>query len=200
MITKEEMVFVDHVKAVCKKHKFKLQLRNVSYVKVSSNIKCGGFFDHMNKLLVVATKKHSWLELLVHEYAHMTQWIEDCEAWKNASHVTDEVDRWLEGEDFDTKFIHEIVDKVRDLELDNEKRSVELIKKFKLQVDLDRYVRKANGYVYFYTWIKESRRWSKPGNSPYSNETVISTMPNEFQQSYETIPNHIREVFVSEGI
>lgn len=199
-MTPQESAFVDFVKSECKKHKFKLQLRKVGYVKASGNIKCGGFFDHENKLLVVAANKASWLELFVHEYAHMTQWAEDCEAWKNSSGVTDEVDMWLEGEDFDKTEIDRIIDNLRNLELDNEKRSVELIKRFELPVDLDRYVRKANGYVYFYTWIKETRKWSQPNNSPYSNEAVIAAMPNEFQECYDPLPDYVREVFTREKI
>lgn len=198
MFPTEVQAFVDHVKSDCKKHKFKLSLRKTGYVKAGEGIRCGGYFDHVNKVLVVATKRPDWLELFVHEYAHMTQWMQECVEWQRAAYISDEIDRWLTGEDIEG--IEDMVIAMRALELDNEKRSVELIKRFGLNVDLHRYVRKANGYVYFYTWLLTTRKWSRPGNSPYSNERVIATMPNEFQESYDVLPDYVKRVFQEENI
>jgi hypothetical protein len=198
MIPQEAQEFLNRVKADCKKHKFKLSLRKTKYVMAGKGIKCGGYFDSENRMLVVATNRPDWLELFVHEYAHMTQWMENCPAWKYTENITDEIDRWLSGENVPN--IEQIIVSTRALELDNEKRSVELIKRFNLPVDLSHYVQKANGYIYFYTWIMTTRRWAKPGNSPYSNEKVISTMPNEFQDSYEELPDYVRQIFVEENI
>ena len=193
----QELAFLDHVKK--ESHGIKLDLRKRSgYLRIGSNIKCSGYFDSENKELVVATKRTDWLDILVHEYAHLTQFVDQCEAWVEGASTTDEIDRWLGGEEIEDIERHIVA--CRNLELDNEKRSVEIIKKFDLPIDVERYTKKANGYVYFYTWMLRTRRWSKPGNSPYSNETVISTMPNEFQEDYKNLPDYVVRVFEEQGI
>jgi hypothetical protein len=195
----QELVFLDHVKKQCKLHGIKLELRKrSSYLKLGGSIRCSGYFDSENKLLVVATKKIEWLDILVHEYAHLTQFVDQCDAWVGAAKTADEIDRWLRGEEVENIESHIVA--CRQLELDNEKRSVEIIKIFNLPLDLERYVKKANAYVYFYTWMMKTRKWSKPGNSPYSNETLIDAMPNEFQDNYEVLPDYIAKVFEEQGI
>lgn len=195
----KELAFLNHVKRECKSHGIKLDLRKrSSYLKMTGNIKCSGYFDSENKQLVVAIKRVDWIDILVHEYAHLTQFVDQCEAWVAGASTTDEIDRWLSGEEIEN--IERHVVSCRNLELDNEKRSVEIVKKFDLPIDVERYTKKANAYVYFYTWMLKTRRWSKPGNSPYSNETVIEAMPSEFQQDYENLPDYVVRVFESEGI
>lgn len=108
------------------------------------------------------------------------------------------MDRWLTGEEVEDVFDH--IRTLRNLELDNEKRSVELIKRFDLPVDIKTYIKKANGYVYFYTWMMKTRRWSELENSPYSNENIINAMPEEFQEDYENIPDYVVKVFEQEGL
>ena len=195
----QELAFLDHVKKECKSHGIKLDLRKRSgYLRIGGNIKCSGYFDSENKQLVVATKRTDWLDILVHEYAHLTQFADQCDAWVEGASTTDEIDRWLGGEEIEDIERHIVA--CRNLELNNEKRSVEIIKKFDLPIDVERYTKKANGYVYFYTWMLRTRRWSKPGNSPYSNETVIEAMPNEFQEDYENLPDYVVRVFEEQAI
>lgn len=190
----QELAFLDHVKKECKSHGIKLDLRKRSgYLRIGGNIMCSGYFDSENKELVVATKRTDWLDILVHEYAHLTQFADQCDAWVEGASTTDEIDRWLGGEEIEDIERHIVA--CRNLELNNEKRSIEIIKKFDLPIDVERYTKKANGYVYFYTWMLRTRRWSKPGNSPYSNETVIDAMPKEFQEDYENLPDYVVMVF-----
>lgn len=198
-LTQQEQQFLDHVKKECKLHKIKFDLRKRSgYLKLSGNIKCSGYFDSHNKQLVVAAKREDFLEILVHEYGHLTQWAEKCPEWVACENTVDHIERWLAGERVRNVFDH--IKKMRALELDNEKRAIKLIQKFDLPIDTVRYIKKANGYVYFYTWMMKTRRWSSIDNSPYSNDTIIDVMPEEFQDDYEHIPSHIVEVFESVGL
>lgn len=195
----QELAFLDHVKRECKSHGVKLDLRKRSgYLRLNGNIKCSGYFDSENRQLVVAAKWEDWIDILVHEYAHLTQFVDQCVAWVEGANTTDEIDRWLSGEEIESIERHIVA--CRNLELDNEKRSVEIIKKFDLPIDVERYTKRANGYVYFYTWMLRTRRWSKPGNGPYSNETVIDAMPNEFQDDYENLPDYVVRVFEKQNM
>ena len=198
-MTQQESHFLNHVRKECKLHGIKLDIRKrSSYLRLTGNIKCAGYFDSENSILVVAAKREDWLEILVHEYAHLTQFSDQCDAWVAAADTSDEIDRWLGGEEIED--IESRIRTCRDLELDNEMRSVHIIRKFDLPIDTNTYIKKANGYVYFYTWMMKTRRWSKPGNSPYSNKNVMAAMPDSFQSDYETIPKEVAAAFESVGL
>lgn len=192
--------FVDFVKSECKKHKVVLKEYKRSYIKYSETIKCGGFFasaedDGFKKpTLAYAKGNPDAMSLFVHEYGHMTQWLEQIPIWKEATFSLDYLDKWLNGEDFDDVFKH--IDIAKELELDNEKRSVELIKKWNLPIDIPTYIKKANAYIQFYLYIKESRRWSKVGHSPYSVNAIVNLMSENFDMNYNVLDPKIREAFV----
>jgi hypothetical protein len=108
------------------------------------------------------------------------------------------VDDWLQGEEVPNIKKHLAVS--RELELDNEKRSVRIIKKFDLDVDIDNYVKKANAYVYFYNRLLATRKWPTPKNSPYSNQRIIEKMPRYFKADYSITPKRIEKVFIQENL
>jgi hypothetical protein len=142
--------------------------------------------------------RKDWIEILVHEYCHLTQWVDGFHLWEISDDALNKIDKWLGGG------IVQNIDKhlaiARDLELDNEKRSVALIKKWGLKVNVENYIRKANAYVQFYNYMGISRRWSKPGNSPYSNKKVIKTMSPKFNMKYDKMTKRVEEVFIQENI
>ena len=198
-LSTQEQQFIDHVKKECKFHKIKFDLRKKSgHLRLPGNIKCSGYFDSHNKQLVVAAKREDFIEILAHEYCHLTQWAERCSEWVACEPTIDHIERWLSGENIRNVRAH--IRNMRSLELDNEKRVIDIVRKFDLPVDTNKYIKKANGYVYFYTWMMKTRRWSTIDNSPYSNDTIINAMPEEFQDDYEHIPSHIVEVFESVGL
>jgi hypothetical protein len=196
--TRNEIKFIEHVKRECKKHDFKCSLRPVKYVKLTENIKCSGWFDEDTKMLVVSMNRPDWIEILAHEYSHFTQYIDQIPQWKKSSVSLGYLDDWLNGKKI--KNIEYHIDNCRDLELDNEKRSVKLIKKFNLNVDLNNYVRKANAYLHFYNYIKISRRWSKPDNSPYKNKVVKSAMSTRFNMNYNNLSPRLEKIFREQNI
>lgn len=196
--TPQEQAFIDFVKDLCKKNGITPSLRNSKYVKLSPKIRCSGWFDSESRILVVSMNHKDWIEILAHEYSHMTQWLDKIPLWNIATDSLELVDLWLAGETIDD--IEEHINNSRDLELDNEKRTVEVIKKFGLSCDIDLYIKKCNAYILFYNYIKESRKWSKPGNGPYSNKKILDLMSSEFDMDYSELTKEIRDTFISENI
>ena len=198
MRNKNVKKFIEKVQADCKKHGIKLDIRPVNYLVLSGNIRCSGYFDEVDKVLVVAGKKDIWLGVLVHEYAHLTQWVDGCKEWIEGCEGLPKVDEWLAG-----KRVHNIqkhLARSRDLELDNEKRSVKLIKKYKLPIDVKSYVQRANAYVQFYNWMFYTRRWSSEKNSPYGNPNVYEQMPTKFSMNYETMSDKYKTIYKQNNI
>jgi hypothetical protein len=197
--------FIDYVKTECKKHKVKIKQYKRNYIKLSDSIKCGGYFsdglDGSNSgkpTLAYAQGHKDYLELLVHEYCHMTQWIDGIDLWRKANDSLEVIDKWLAG--VDVKDIEKHIGHSRDLELDNEKRSVEMIKKWNLPIDVSVYTKKSNAYVLFYNYMLHSRKWSKPGNSPYTNENILAAMSDKFDMEYGELKEDIKELYMKENI
>lgn len=194
---KSEKHFLHYVRGKCKKHGVSLKLKPVTYIKVDG-IRCSGYFDDSERVMVVAMKNKLALEILVHEFCHLTQFIDNCPPWKNIGDSLDKLTKWLEGKRVNN--IHKHINAIRDMELDNEKRTVEMIKLFNLDISIKDYIKRANSYIYFYNWIKKSRRWSNPKNSPYKNENVLRIMPDRFQKSYTKTPLKIEKIYEKENI
>ncbi len=197
---KNNTKFIKFVKEECEKHGVECKLMLAKYVDYSGDIKCGGWFDGNIKELAVAMKHKDSMSLLVHEYSHMTQWLDGIDIWNKCmdEEANDKVDRWISGEYIDN--VNYYIDNCRDLELDNEKRAVKLIKKFNLEIDVDTYIKKANAYVQFYNYIKLSRKWSMPKNSPYSNERIMNICPSKFNMDYTKISSKLEKAFREENI
>ena len=197
--TKKEQDFINHVKKMCKIYNVKCSLRNTTFVKLTGEtVKCSGWFDEEKPELVVAMNRPDWIEILAHEYSHLTQWVEQIKLWKDAEISLSKVWEWLDGKNI--KNIDKHIAVARDLELDNEKRTIEVIKLFGLKIDMENYVRKANAYVQFYNYMRKTRKWSKPNNSPYKNERVKSMMSTKFDMNYQVLTPKIEKVFKEEDI
>ena len=110
----------------------------------------------------------------------------------------EKIDNWLGG-----KRVHNIKKHLavsRDLELDNERRTVKLINKWKLSIDVKDYVKKANSYVHFYNWMYYSRKWSSPGNSPYTNSDIQAVMSTRFNMKYDELTPRVYNAFAKANI
>lgn len=190
--------FLTFVKQECKAHGIKLKLKKSRYLKLTGNIKCSGYFDDTGKVLAVATNRPDWLAILVHEYAHLTQWVDNCKPWRDLGDSMDRVDDWLTGKEVDN--IKTALAKCRDLELDNEKRSTKLIKEWGLPIDIKTYTQKANAYVQLYNYMYISRKWPSPSNSPYSNPAIYQNMPTVFNMNYKKISKKYVKVFEQAGL
>ena len=198
--------FISFVKEECKKHGVKFKPYKRAYIKLTDDIKCGGYFDDgsdpnsRKATLAFAQGRPDFIELMVHEYCHMTQWIDGIELWEVCSDSMSIIDEWLSGVDHPNKIINSAINNSRDLELDNEKRAVEIFKKWDLPVDVDLYTKKANAYVNFYNYMKVSRKWSVPGNSPYTNKNIMEAMSSKFDMNYSELSEGLTDLYRKEKI
>jgi hypothetical protein len=76
------------------------------------------------------------------------------------------------------------------IELDCERRTVELLRNLQAPIDLDEYTQKANAYVMSYVNVRKTRKWYDPLNPPYSDEALCAIMPKDFTTlDYEKATN-----------
>ena len=198
-LNKNVRTFINHVKGHCKEVGIKCDIRPVKYLVLSGNIRCSGYFCEETMRLVVAGKSKDWLGVLAHEYAHLTQWQDkSTNIWNTGSTGVTHLDDWLGGKKI--RSIKKAIEWSRDLELDNEKRTVKLIKKWKLPIDLNDYIKKANAYLQFYNYMRISRRWSKPNNSPYSNKAIYEVMPPNFRMNYNKMSDKYLKLYKEQNI
>lgn len=196
--TAKELDFIKYVKSRCKEHGVKCLLSNTKSVKLQDGIRCSGYFDETVPVLASSINRADWIEILAHEYCHLTQWVEKIPLWTQAETSLSFVWEWLDGVDCDDIDHH--INVARDLELDNEKRVVKLIKSFGLNVNIESYVQKANSYVMFYNWMKQTRKWCKKNNTPYSNMNVRNAMSTKFNMDYSKLSQKSEIIFRQENI
>lgn len=198
--------FVDHVIQVCKESEVELKIVDSVSVDASAAIPCGGYFDCDNHVLACATQDPNqdpnqpprWVTLLAHEFGHLEQWKEDCDVWKSCYYKTFDcttiIDMWLNhAVELNEEQLTHCINAVVDLELDCEKRAVEIIKKFNLPFDIGEYVQRANAYALHYQFVKKHRKWSIPGRGPSSLKEVYSTLSTEFDMDYHSPMSQDRE-------
>jgi hypothetical protein len=190
--------FIEFVKSECKKYGVVCSLRNTVYVRAGEKMAASGYFDESVPTLVCSVKNQNFLPILVHEYCHLTQWVEKIPIWKKSNLSMIKVQEWLSGKE--VRNIKNYLSVCRDLELDNEKRSVKIIKKHKLPIDIKDYVKRANAYVQFYNYLAISRKWCSSKNTPYNNKMLIEAMPCRFSMDYTTLPKKIEKIFIDQNI
>jgi len=197
-LTKNDRLFIDFVKSQCRYYGIKYDLRPTQSVVVGPNQKSAGYFDEANRILVVAMKRRDSLGILVHEYCHLTQWAEQADVWMEGADSYEKMNNWLDGKNYDD--IEEHIAKARDIELDNEKRTVKMIKDYGLGIDHRAYTKKANAYIQFFNYIPSTRKWCKPSNSPYKNRRIIAAMPDKFSMDYTKMSKKLFNLYKEENI
>jgi len=201
--TKNDLAFIQHVKDECKRLGVRNHIKDVKYVKLSPTIRCSGYFDDTDEsgpILACSMGKPDGLEILVHEYCHLTQWQDGFHLWKIAGRAIPVIDEWLEGKYKRPQTLKRAFEISIGLELDNEKRSVKMIKDWGLSIDVERYTKRANAYLQFYNWMKQTRKWSKPNNTPYGNKRIVEAMPSNFKMNYDKLPKRLEKLYKEENI
>ena len=190
--------FIQFVKKECRYYGIKPKLRNVKYLVEGG--RCTGYFDADNKVLACAMNNGVWISVLAHEYCHMRQWAEKAEPWM-AANENDSTGKWWEWiKGVDIADIENHINVVRDMELDNEKRTVALIKALDLPVDVREYTKKCNSYIMFYNYMKQSRKWLNPAKQPLENQRLLAAMPDKFSLNYSVLPKRLELIYREENI
>jgi hypothetical protein len=132
--------------------------------------KYGGWFsgETKQKEFVVAMKRDCAFEIFVHEYCHYLQWKERPEFYNTKAKGCDVVFSWLEGTDYSDRVLAKAFANVIELEWDCERTVLQLVKRYKLPIDVEKYIRGANCYLFFYHTVHETRAWTSKNRSPYS--------------------------------
>lgn len=186
--------FVAHVKRKCKANKIELVLspsRNVVITDTFST-DCSGYFDDVDKTLVVACGKpfQDWIEILVHEYSHMEQWLTD-DRWEYWGECCQKLWEWIDGElMMNTSQLTKVIDGMIELERDCELRSLANIRKFGLKINKSSYGRKANLYLYSYRIMPILKKFP---SGIYENKHLVNMCPSKISKKYSEVPKEISD-------
>lgn len=150
-------------------------------------LRVGGFFAEADGIILVAGANPRWFSILIHEYGHFLQWVEKCRVGKTFNRHWRAWDGWLKDDrKLSKRVLHTKFLAVRNFELDCEKRAVELIKRYKLPINIQSYIQDANCYMFFYAYVKKHRIWPQK-RIPM---LIKHTMPKHFLKAneYNTMP------------
>ena len=197
-MTKNDIKFIDFVKRECKTHGIKCDLRPTKYIRLYGKMKVSGYFGEEEKVLACSMNREDSLGILAHEYAHMTQWIDKEPLFMEVSPSIIKIDDWLLGKN--VKDIEKHLSTARDMELDNEKRTVKIIKKHGLSIDVKKYIKGANAYIHLYNYLNISRKWPEPSNSPYNNVEILEYMPYKFNMNYNKMSPKLIKLYSKNNI
>ena len=202
--------FIAYVRTVCREYDIKLYLskgQSIVYPMLNTEggargknkamgmgcwIEADGPDDKGNepaKLLVATNRpRWQWLGTLAHELNHVMQWLE-CEPtytgsmMKHGEDASEVVENWLEfKKDYHKRTLRRACQITLDCELDNEKRTVAMLKKFELPVDIKRYIQCANAYLLFHQVMFDNRVWYIKG---LQSNKVMDQMPDHFLDKEE---------------
>lgn len=112
--------------------------------------------------------------IFVHEYSHFCQWRDKIPLWDVARIANNNFDEWLRGEK--EYFSEEDLRYIQELELDCDKRALELIKVNNLPIDVNQYIKESNGYILSYNLIYQNREFYV--SSAYSDEEALKYIPD----------------------
>jgi hypothetical protein len=196
-IPQEFKPFVAYVRRMCKTHKVELMMSPSKTVVLTDNFSadCSGYFDDVDKVMAVACGKpfKDWIEILVHEFSHMQQWLDD-DRWEHWTDCCGELWSWLDKEKImNNSQLKYVIDGMIELERDCEVRALDNITKWKLPINKSEYKRKANLYLYSYRMMPILRKFP---SGIYDNKTLVSMCPPRMLKKYNKIPEHIEKAIL----
>ena len=195
---------LEDTKIKCEKHGVKFVTTDTDHVQYPvGNVPVSGYFvDYGKPELGVAIGRpvEVWSATLAHESSHMDQWLEKSKYWTgnyiDGKEAVDYLDEWISGTEYTTEEIDTYVKAAIGVEWDCERRTVQKIKEYNLPLDPIEETQKANSYILFYTLLKETRKWNKPGKAPYLIKEVWSHMPKTFDMDYSVVPENLKELYL----
>lgn len=176
----EKKLLADTIQ-ICLQNKIKIKILPQKTFKG-----CGGFVDENTKTFLSCFDPNGEYEsnwgIFVHESCHVDQLVEKSKIWFNPaleSYKDDPLQKHVRGQSNKTKKLEKYFKKTLELELDCEKRSVEKIKKYKLNIDIDNYIKIGNVYLYSYYCFYHLKCWYDKKLRIYDQEELIELMPNK---------------------
>jgi len=160
---------------------------------------CAGLFvstpGELELIVCLDNPRRVFISTLVHEFSHATQYVENIPLWdvtERYHYVYDNEHKW---ETYNKKLLKQTFTAFKMIELDCEKRSVELIKRFNLPIDIKHYIQLANAYIYYYDILPITKRWCGQ-QSPCQIEEIVNAMPTNFNRKYKKLPGKYRKLYM----
>lgn len=149
----------------------------------------GGYFCDQSRELAVAAGSDTpvWMGTLLHEYSHLTQWIENTPLWRA---YDERMWDWLAG-----KAIRNPSAAVRSVQLveeDCERRAIRLAQELEADIDLPNYVRAANAYIHFHNVLLDKRKWYRPGTVMAAIPSLMAAANPTLDTDFRTTPKALR--------
>jgi hypothetical protein len=148
---------------------------------------CGGSFGEIYEgeppefEVAMGSSPERWVGVFVHEYAHFLQHLDKEPLFMDSSKPLDRFWKYLEKKRKTFKW--EDVRAIQAMELDCERRAVEVIRKNKLPIDIKTYIREANTALLFYNEAARKQSWViKKGRLPYEIPELKAMMPTTFKK------------------
>lgn len=191
--------FIGHAVAECAMHGMKILFLPKSFVYADS-AKCSGYFDEDARSIIVATKnpQRDWMPTFIHEFCHFRQFIEKdpvLNKISNSTRIDHDMWDWIDGRNIPMPRVRKSVRAFQEMELNCEKRVVDIINNFGLSIIVEDYIRMANTYVLFYGMILKTRRWYV--TPPYQSTKLLKTIPDKFVTSFK-LPDKFEEIVLKE--
>jgi len=168
-------------------------LANGFYITLSNESKVdevNGYFDARRESkdfgVALGNAFTTGLGIFAHEYGHFLQWKDKQSIWYSYPDNVKLFFDWLNIDD--DKITDRIVHGTQMVELDCEKRVIKIIKEFNLPINIKKYCRASNAYIWSYQVIKRTRKW--PKKPPYTDKKILQIMPNTHlkKKEYTTPP------------
>lgn len=162
---------------------------------------CNGYFDQGVPVLKVATGKpeQEWLPIFVHEYCHFIQW-QNKEFKDEDTGINWELwDDWSFGkQEVKREIIVPMLYSIRDVELDCDRKALELIKQYDLPIDQMDYIRRANAYALFYNVVAKKAEPNGTGwwykTAPYEVQEILDIVPDDKINPCKNTPREFVEL------
>jgi hypothetical protein len=168
----------------------------VSLELTTRNVRNNEFLEDEQKIVQrVQGEVSEWGPEFVHEYCHWLQWKDGRYRRSFYGEAQTDLERWIDRYvSFSKSELNLIINRIKRLELDCEKRAVKEIETYSLEIDKTRYIKRANAYIFGYNMIAETRKWYK--SSPHFNKKILDIMPGRFLSRYDRTPKKYRELYL----
>jgi hypothetical protein len=188
----EVQSFVEQVKAELHSYGFRLYFGRGKTVN-GGGWRAVGYFCDRRREIRVARARSDWLDILIHEYAHFRQWVEQPACVYNAdARASTVVDGYLHRKrKVAPGLLRKAFARVMAFERDAEMRAVAIAKAKGLPVDPKNYIRHANLYIYSHHLMRDTGKW-KAHRSPHQSWKIVQAMPSDFKaRPHRSIPRPV---------
>lgn len=187
MMKNRAKIFVSYAINNLINSKVSINLQFKKRIEYTETVKSSGYFQDEPLRFAVAMNKPEcqWLPIFIHQYCHFQQWRQGSNnPFFQGQDQWQIFDKWLDNKiQVNKKDVKKMVIIIRNCELDCQKRVIQKIKQFDLDINIQQYIKTANSYLMFYNAIQQTRKWYiKP---PYQTPQIIETMPEIFLKNYD---------------